>query len=318
MTTRARSTRLLLTCVFVALACATRFPCARAAEVSERERGGAEVSTRGSDRFGRLRRFFGGKDLPPSAAAVAAEVDDAPKHHPAAAKELGISVSEFAARGLEPELPPHNVTHERRERRQLGELEGWIDARATWYGGPNGAGPDGMSIYTGSCGYGKALGNHFISAWYVPRPRRATTSRTAVRRADADDAFRSSDTFFSSPHPNRRHTSGGYDWGLTDKCGQCFEVMCVDGATRGKDWSELGPWAGCHSAGKKSVTVKISDSCPCHHPNSSNKRWCCGDRTHLDLSYAAFDQIAIRHRGVVDLKVRPADCGKQGVVAFYQ
>lgn len=170
MTTRARSTRLLLTCVFVALACATRFPRARAAEVSERERGGAEVSTRASDRFGRLRRFFGGKDLPLSAAAVAAEVDDAPKHHPAAAKELGISVSEFAARGLEPELPPHNVTHERRERRQLGELEGWIDARATWYGGPNGAGPDGMSIYTGSCGYGKALGNHFISAWYVPDP----------------------------------------------------------------------------------------------------------------------------------------------------
>jgi hypothetical protein len=43
----------------------------------------------------------------------------------------------------------------------------------------------------------------------------------------------------------RRHTDGGYDWGLTDKCGQCFEVVCVDGHTRGKDWSELGPWGGC-------------------------------------------------------------------------
>lgn len=70
--------------------------------------------------------------------------------------------------------------------------------------------------------------------------------------------------------------------------------------------------------GKKSVTVMISDSCPCQHPNPSNERWCCGDRTHLDLSYAAFDQIALRHRGVVDLKVRPADCSKQGTVAFYQ
>jgi rare lipoprotein A (peptidoglycan hydrolase) len=49
-----------------------------------------------------------------------------------------------------------------------------------------------------------------------------------------------------------------------------------------------------------------------------NKRWCCGDRTHLDLSYAAFDQIAMRHRGVVDIKVRPADCSKQGTVAFYE
>ena len=33
---------------------------------------------------------------------------------------------------------------------------------------------------------------------------------------------------------------------------------------------------------------------------------------HLDLSYAAFDQIAIRHRGVVDLKFRPASCKDQG------
>ena len=115
-----------------------------------------------------------------------------------------------------------------------------------------------------------------------------------------------------------RQTDGGYDWGLTDKCGQCFEVMCIDGHTRGLDWSELGPWGGCVEPGVKSVTVKISDSCPCHHPNSGNKRWCCGDRVHLDLSYVAFDSIAMRHRGVVDLKVRPADCAKQGVVAFYQ
>ncbi len=95
-------------------------------------------------------------------------------------------------------------------------------------------------------------------------------------------------------------------------------MVCVDGATRGKEWSDLGPWGGCTDAGKKSVTVKISDSCPCQHPNPSNKRWCCGDVTHLDLSYAAFDQIAERHRGVVDLKVRPASCSKQGVVAFYE
>lgn len=115
-----------------------------------------------------------------------------------------------------------------------------------------------------------------------------------------------------------RHTDGGYDWGLTDKCGQCYEVVCIDGQTRGKQWSDLGPWGGCQEAGKKSVTVMISDSCPCHHPNTGNKRWCCGDRTHLDLSYAAFDSIAVRHRGVVDLKVRPADCSKQGTVAYYQ
>lgn len=198
----------------------------------------------------------------------------------ASAAALGVTERKFRARGLDPE-PANgvNATHERRDRRSLNELDGWMDARATWYGGPGGPGPDGMSIYTGSCGYGQDLGNHFVCAW---------------------------------------QTDGGYDWGLTDKCGQCYEVLCVDGATRGLDWSELGPWGGCQESGVKSVTVKISDSCPCHHPNTGNKRWCCGDRVHLDLSYAAFDSIAIRHRGVVDLKVRPADCSKQGVVAFYQ
>ena len=89
---------------------------------------------------------------------------------------------------LEPELVPHNLTFERRDRRRLNELDGWMDARATWYGGPSGPGPDGMSIYTGSCGYGQALGNHFISAWYddhfPPRaaPRERPPRRTAVRR----------------------------------------------------------------------------------------------------------------------------------------
>ena len=169
---------------------------------------------------------------------------------------------------------------ERRPRRVLGDFNSseWKAGRATWYGGPSGPGPDGMSIYTGSCGYGEDLGNHFV---------------TAVQ------------------------TDGGYDYGLTEECGKCIEVVCVDGPTRGFEWSELGKWAGCQEPAVKSVVVKITDSCPCNHPNEGNKRWCCGDREHLDLSYAAFDQIAIRHRGVVDLKFRPASCKDQGKVVSY-
>jgi len=49
------------------------------------------------------------------------------------------------------------------------------------------------------------------------------------------------------PGPGARQTDGGYDWGLTDKCGQCFEVLCVNGPTRGEDWSDLGPWGGCQA-----------------------------------------------------------------------
>ena len=59
-------------------------------------------------------------------------------------------------------------------------LDGWMDARATWYGGPSGPGPDGMDIFKGSCGFGQ-MSNHFVTAF---------------------------------------NTDGGYDWGLTDKCGQ--------------------------------------------------------------------------------------------------
>lgn len=93
--------------------------------------------------------------------------------------------------------------------------------------------------------------------------------------------------------------------------------MCIDGHTRGTSFAQLGPWKGCKEAGVRSVVVQVTDSCPCHHPNTSNKKWCCGDRVHLDLSYAAFDAIAVRDRGVVDLKVRPTSCDQQGQVTFY-
>jgi hypothetical protein len=110
---------------------------------------------------------------------------------------------------------------------------------------------------------------------------------------------------------------GGYDWGLTGECGKCFEVLCVPGRTRGLASSALGPWEGCLDPGRRSVVVMISDSCPCHHPNSGNKRWCCGDERHMDLSYSAFDAIAQRDKGVVDLKIRPVSCDLAGQTIYY-
>jgi len=165
----------------------------------------------------------------------------------------------------------------RREMLQIDDGN-WHSARATWYGGPGGPGPDGMSIYTGSCGYGKDIGSHYVSAFW---------------------------------------TQGGYDWGLTNKCGTCYEVMCVDGGTRGKEEQSEFPDSACHESGVRSVVVKITDSCPCHHPNSGNKKWCCGDVIHFDLSYAAFDAIANRGKGVVDLRARAAKCDKVGEIQYH-
>lgn len=172
-----------------------------------------------------------------------------------------------------------NATNLPAPRRGLEDASGWSHGRVTWYGGPNGAGPDGMSLYTGSCGLGDSIPDHYVAAW---------------------------------------HTDGGYDWGLTDKCGQCVEVMCVHGATRGHDGSKLGPWEGCQEAGRRSIVVQVTDSCPCHHPNGgSNGRWCCGDATHIDLSYAAFDFIALRDRGVADVRWRQVGCDRRGQQSFF-
>lgn len=78
--------------------------------------------------------------------------------------------------------------------------------------------------------------------------------------------------------------------GNTDKCGQCIEVMCVDGPTRGLPGSRFGEDAvsACRDPGRKSVVVEVTDSCPCNYPANaaSNAMWCCGDVPHFDLGYA--------------------------------
>lgn len=85
----------------------------------------------------------------------------------------------------------------------------------------------------------------------------------------------------------------------TDECGTCYAVSCVHGPTRGLPGSQFQD-SGCIS--DKSITVMITDSCPCDHANPDNKKWCCGDTTHLDLSYMAFGLIANHSKGVVDIK----------------
>lgn len=44
-----------------------------------------------------------------------------------------------------------------------------------------------------------------------------------------------------------------------------------------------------------SVVVRVVDTCPCNYPNNfySNKRWCCGDMDHLDLSIWAFEKVNV-------------------------
>jgi len=90
------------------------------------------------------------------------------------------------------------------------------------------------------------------------------------------------------------------------KCGECYEVKCFDGPTRGNDWSRFPGPSACKN--ENVIKVEVTDSCPCNHPNPSNHKWCCGDKFHFDLSWAAFEKIAQKSMGVIDVKYRHVGC----------
>jgi hypothetical protein len=56
----------------------------------------------------------------------------------------------------------------------------------------------------------------------------------------------------------------------------------------------------CHN-NYASTVVMVTDTCPCVYPNNyaSNKRWCCGDMYHLDLSVWAYEKVSIGHMEAV-------------------
>jgi hypothetical protein len=59
-----------------------------------------------------------------------------------------------------------------------------------------------------------------------------------------------------------------------------------------------------------SVVVMVTDTCPCYYPGNaySNKRWCCGDIYHLDLSVWAYEKLAEKKWGVIGVSWRDVPC----------
>ena len=106
------------------------------------------------------------------------------------------------------------------------------------------------------------------------------------------------DTIAAPSHVTAVNTNGG---DFTATCGTCLAVTCVDGPTRGFDWSTYSTPA---CIGNATVFVQVTDSCPCQQ-NPSNVRWCCNDTAtitrHLDLSTPAFAAIADVSAGVIDI-----------------
>ncbi|EFN56233.1 hypothetical protein CHLNCDRAFT_51898 [Chlorella variabilis] len=92
-------------------------------------------------------------------------------------------------------------------------------------------------------------------------------------------------------------------------CRRCYEVKCdprkfTDGYGAVLDRSTV-----CYNA-NASVVIQIVDACPCSYPGNyySNKRWCCGDVDHIDMSVWAFEKLADLKWGVIALKYRPVPC----------
>lgn len=82
-------------------------------------------------------------------------------------------------------------------------------------------------------------------------------------------------------------------WDYAGSCGKCKEVRCkpmnfADGYGQWLDRSKV-----CYND-YSSVVVMVTDTCPCNYPDnySSNKRWCCADMYHLDLSVWAYEKLS--------------------------
>lgn len=92
-------------------------------------------------------------------------------------------------------------------------------------------------------------------------------------------------------------------------CGRCYEVSCDPMVFKDNYGNELDRVDVCYNP-DQSVVVRITDTCPCNYADNyySNKRWCCGDMDHFDLSVHAFEKLADMKWGVIGLKYRPVPC----------
>ena len=95
-------------------------------------------------------------------------------------------------------------------------------------------------------------------------------------------------------------------------CGKCYEVQCVSAKFTDGYGAELDRTSTCRDGGKgeRTVIVTVTDTCPCVYPSNqySNKRWCCGDRPHIDLSTQAFRKLGNTAEGVMAARWRRVAC----------
>eukprot|EP00879_Flechtneria_rotunda_P007961 GHRR01008341.1.p1 GENE.GHRR01008341.1~~GHRR01008341.1.p1 ORF type:complete len:252 (+),score=63.02 GHRR01008341.1:248-1003(+) len=95
-------------------------------------------------------------------------------------------------------------------------------------------------------------------------------------------------------------------------CGRCYEIKCDNSGIKDGYGDYLDRDGACTDP-DASVILTISDTCPCQYSANyfSNKRWCCGDMDHFDVSVWAFQKLTNMKWGVVPIQYRQVDCGQQ-------
>lgn len=166
--------------------------------------------------------------------------------------------------------------------------DGWVDARATNYGA------DAWPVHGGECGFGFICPNRWSS--------QLQNSLDVVAVTDA-----------GLSQLQGIYRAGGR-FGKNQKCGQCLEIKCRNAEIKDKDANDRSGMIDRSGLclNKKVVKVKIADLCQCNYaPNAaSNKRWCCGDEQHLDVSIFALEKIVkeVGRWGVFAISYRKVDC----------
>ncbi|PNW80185.1 hypothetical protein CHLRE_08g381550v5 [Chlamydomonas reinhardtii] len=91
-------------------------------------------------------------------------------------------------------------------------------------------------------------------------------------------------------------------------CGRCYEVQCNPASFNDGYGNHIDRTSPCYNG--SSVIVTVTDTCPCYYPANqySNRRWCCGDMYHMDLSSEAFAKLADLGWGVIGTRWRVVGC----------
>ncbi|KXZ56404.1 hypothetical protein GPECTOR_1g36 [Gonium pectorale] len=188
----------------------------------------------------------------------------------------------------------------------IANAEPWRVGRATWFD----VGPD---MSTANCHYNWSPTGRNVGAWPDVQDGFSSSCgkcyEVKCRNMDLQDGYGATLSRSNACYDESKSVIIT----IVDACPKCYEVKCRNMDLQDGYGATLSRSNACYDE-SKSVIITIVDACPCRYPNNqySNKRWCCGDMDHLDISQEVFEQLADLNKGVIGLSYREVDCSAAG------